>query len=669
MRLCTIKGDQNIALSWLPWAKSRLIALKNQMSATGVSVGSRYYPLSDAYIVVRSAFGQDVINIEVTGGKFVLVCHVGTDTGINGYTKKFYQIEAGSLVEITPQISGSFYTLGYTVLRDDGKYFLNYDYTTYDDPDSYTYNFNPSGLIAEDGSGTPAILKYSNYSARFILNQAFEEEFFKAYVTDVDGTDRSYLVLDDSLTFRPYKVKGNPVFNRYTEDSVVYMHSRTEHDASLVLRNDLYQNGVADGFGDVLFTINKIYEKKLATSSKTEQTVNSDANGVAVFGATRYYRDKRTAQDVGRIKTFASGPYGFAEPAVRETYPDGSTQETFHRCADGGNTCFFMRGNLVSGTQLDLNGNVLEPGFDTIANDVKLPYTFNDLNALDYVRMEKDDNFTNLTTGLYVADTLIESSGYESILFLADGIGGTQDAASGKWIAENNGPIAVRKTVYTILHAHHDQEFDMAFYKKTVFQNYTQELLPYRQARVLGSQSAAINGQLKKTCVISESTYFVAVNGVKTELPYKYTAREYTLTSESVDDSDVGHPIIYTFIDLPWVDIGYDSGGSPITTETNRQITRVFTTADNGKLLLSFDVWDAKSKHDVVYDSSNPAYKYLWADYDTGVTVFPPLVDLFSIQDRKWLLFNTGGSYEEITPPKTAGINYERVNGLAMLGV
>ena len=80
-------------------------------------------------------------------------------------------------------------------------------------------------------------------------------------------------------------------------------------------------------------------------------------------------------------------------------------------------------------------------------------------------------------------------------------------------------------------------------------------------------------------------------------------------------------------------------------------------------------MWDAKSKHNVVYDDSNPAYKYLWSDYDTAFTAYPPLVDLEDIEDRKWLLFNKEGLLKEIDTPKENDIDFKRVNGLLMVNV
>jgi hypothetical protein len=666
-----IFGDHQKALLWIGLARKKLKQLKRFMSTADLPLWSRRFEFEDVSIEISSVYGRDNITIwAVSPGAIYVICHVGSDTGINGYTKKFYRLEDNKLVELSPTVEGSNYGFEGMSLLDDGKYFLDYDLNTYDDPDSYDYNFNPTGLIAEDGSGT-AILKQSGKSGRFVLNQAFEDEIFQAYVNSVDGTDRSYLVPNESLTFRPYKIKGNPVFNRYTDDSAIYLHSRTTHDpSSLVLRNDLYNAGVAEGFGDTLFVINKLYEKQLEDGAKTESDINADANGTALFGATRHYTDKRSDQDVGRVKTFQAGGFNFAEPAVKEEYGAGTEQEVFNRCADGGNTCYFMRGNTVSGTQKDPYGNVLDPGFNTIANDVKLPFAFTE-DALTYVRMRKNDDYSRLNTGLYVAGELIEESGWEDVLVFGDGQGGVQDAATGKWVAEQNGPIVVRKTCYTILHAHHDANFDAVLYKKTVYKGYEQDLLPYRKARVLGSQGQVINGQIKRTMIESEVSYHVAVNGAVTDLidandqPYKHTIKEYTLTAESTNGSGTN---IYTWIDLPWMDVGYDKNGN-LLDENNRQITRVFSTATKENILFAFDVWDAKSKHNLVYDDSNPSYKYLWADYDTGVTAYPPLVDTFSVEERRWMLFGKNGSFRGITPPRINGIDYQRVNGMLMVEV
>jgi hypothetical protein len=655
---------------WIGYAQKKLKRLKAFMAMADIPLKSRRFQLDGVTILVKSKFGSDEINIwaEALGGIF-FICHVGEDTGANGYTKNVYKLKGDGLVELASSITSKAFSVAGLNLIDDGKYFLDYDLNTYDDPDDYDYNFNPTGLVAEDGSGT-AISKISGKNGRFALNQSFEEEFFRAYVNDVDGTDRSYLVLDDSLTFRPYKIKGNPVFNRYTDDSITYLHSRTKHDpSSLVLRNDMYNAGIADGFGDSLLVINKLYDKKLALDDddnevKTEKTINDDANGAALYGATRFYLNKQTDQDIGRVKTFAGGA-NFAEPAVREVYGAGATEETFHRADDQSTNTFFMRGNTVYGSDKDPGGHIkMPPNFPHLANDIKLPYTFTDEGLLTYVRMQKNDAYTTLNTGLYVAGQLIEESGIEDVLVFADGTGGVADSTTGRWIAENNGPIVVKKTAYTILHAHHDENFDAVLYKKTVYKADSDELLPYRQLNILGDQLDPVMGQIKKTLIESESTYYIVVNGVITQLKdsddvaYSYTSKEYTLTAQTVADGDGGHPQIFIFQDLPWVDIDNDG---------NRQITRIFTTATDKSLLFGFDVWDAKSKHDVVYNDSNPAYKYLWSDYDTSFTAYPPLVDLEDIEERKWLMFDVDGESREIIPPKEDGIDYKRINGLLMV--
>jgi hypothetical protein len=156
------------------------------------------------------------------------------------------------------------------------------------------------------------------------------------------------------------------------------------------------------------------------------------------------------------------------------------------------------------------------------------------------------------------------------------------------------------------------------------------------------------------------------VNGIITQLksaddvPYSYTSKEYTLTSETVADGDGGHPLLDNFQDLPWVNI--ESGG-------NRQVTRIFTTGTDKKLFFGFDVWDAKSQHNVIYDDSNPSYKYVWSDYDTSLTPYPPLVDLEDIEERKWLLFDKEGVMEVINTPKNNGIDFKRVNGVLMVDI
>jgi hypothetical protein len=667
-------GDSQKTAAWIGWAKTKLRAVKQLNALSQLSSWRKTYKFAEGITVeLKSFHGDEQIRIWMVGEEGpLIVCHVGDDTGINGYTKKFYRLKEDSLEELNYTLSDKTYSAGGFTLLDDGKYFLNYDLTTYDDPDSYAYNFNPTGLVTETGSGT-AIKAVNNKSGRFVLNQTFEQEFWYAFsVSAAGGGEFDYLVLDDSLLYRPYKIVGNPTFNRYTDDSIVYMAVRTYHTPpSLVLRIESYADGNSDNYGDSLLVINKVWTKKLEDGSKTSKTINNDADGAAVFGATKYYRNKQADQDVGRVKTFdVASLFSMSEWAVKESYGAGTVVDAFKRNADGTEDGQFMKGKTVYGSDLDPSFHVkMPPNFPGVANDVKLPYAFTDDGKLTYVRMVKSSGYTTLNTGLYVADQLIEESGNQSVLTYADGTGGVQDVTTGRWMAEQNGPITIKQTSYTIFHAHHDENFDAVLYKKTVYKSDSVEMLPYKQRNFYGDQNTTIDGQIKQTKVVVEARYYIAVNGTVTQLsdssgtPYGYTATENYLTSETVTDTDPTHPLLSgpndRFGDLPWVDIA--DGG-------NTQITRVFTTSTDDKILFSFDIWDCKSRHNLVYDTSG-GNKNLWPDLDTTLTPFPPLVDTEDIQDRKWLLFDKNSDVKEITPPKNeAGENYRRINGILMVG-
>ncbi|MCK5608757.1 hypothetical protein KAR91_43165 [Candidatus Pacearchaeota archaeon] len=665
-------GDPVKAGAWIGWAKKKILSLKGQVPFSGLNVWRKDYQVKDVLIELMHSPGGDKIRIRaVAGGGGYIIAHVGSDTGANGYNRKIYRLDGTTLIGEEDKQGREFTSAGIR-FTDDGKYFMQWGGTTYDDPDDYTYMFNPDGIVAENVQGT-AVKKQDGQSCRFALNQSHEEEFYVPYITDVDGTDRSYLVLFDSLTYRPYKIKGNPVFTRYTDDALIYLAERTIEGVGSVLLIERYNSGVADGFGDDLFTINKLWDKKIALDDegatiKSSKTVNDGANGAALYGATKFYEDRRTDQELGRVKTFTLSTFDFSEWAVKEDYGQGTEQKTYKRCTDGSNTCFFMRGRTTSGSVSDPQGNILEVGFNTIANIIKLPYSFTDTGAETYIEMVKNDSFSVLNTGLYVAGQLIEESGIEPVIMLGTGEGGVVDSLTGKWVMERNGPIVIKRTEYNILHDYHDGVFNAAIYRKTVYVSDDLAYLPYRKSWALGEQAQQVDGQIKRYEVRSLSTYHIVVNGVITDLPYSFTAREYTLTADVVDDADGGHPLINQWIDLPWVDVGYDAAGSQLE-ETNRQLSRVFTTAADNSLLISFDIWDTKSKHDLIYDDSNPAYKYLWAEYDTALGTFPPLIDLLDIETRKWMRFDTSGEYEEIDTPKVDGIDYERVNGLLMVNI
>jgi hypothetical protein len=668
-------GDPVKSGAWIGWAKKKLLGLKGTIPFSGLNVWKKDYKIKDVLIEIMHSPGGDKIRIwaGAAGGVYI-IAHVGSDTGVNGYNRKLYRLDGTTLIEEEDKEGRKFSSVGVS-FTDDGKYYLQWGSTTYDDPDDYSYMFNPNGLVAENVSGV-AVKKKDGQSCRFALNQSHEEEFYVPHTTSVDGTDRSYLVLFDSLTYRPYKIKGNPTFTRYTDDALIYLSERTKEGVGSVLLIDRYNGGVADGFGDDLFTINKLWDKKIELDDegnevKSSKTVNDGANGAALFGATKFYEDKRTEQELGRVKTFNLSTFDFSEWAVKEDYGQGTEQKTYKRCTDGSNTCFFMRGRTTSGSTTDPIGNILEVGFNTIANIVKLPYSFTDTGAETYIEMVKNDDFSVLNTGLYVADKLIEESGVEPVIMLGTGESGVIDRLTGKWVMERNGPIVIKKTEYNILHDYHDSNFNAAIYKKTVYLSDSLEYLPYQRKRTVGDQLKTIYGQIKRYEVRSITTYHIVVNGIISDLPYSFTSREYTLTADSIDI--YSGPVTPYFtstskISTPWVDIGYDALGEPLE-EINRQLSRVFTTATDNSLLISFDIWDTKSKHDLIYDDSNPSYKYLWAEYDTGLGTFPPFIDLMDIEARRWMLFDTAGTYQEVDTPKVDGTDYERVNGLLMVNI
>ena len=260
-------GDPVKAGAWIGWAKGKLLGLKGQIPFSSLNVWKKDYRLKDILIELMHSPGGDKIRIwaEAGGGGYI-IAHVGSDTGANGYNRKMYSLVGTTLIEEEDNQGRYFDSVGLK-FTDDGKYFMQWGGTTYDDPDDYTYMFNPNGIVAENVQGT-SVSKRDGQYLRFALNQSHEEEFFVPYITTVDGTERSYLILFDSLTYRPYKVKGNPVFTRYTDDSLIYLTERTKEGVGSVLLIERYNEGVADGFGDDLFTINNLWSVELCIFSK-----------------------------------------------------------------------------------------------------------------------------------------------------------------------------------------------------------------------------------------------------------------------------------------------------------------------------------------------------------------------------------------------------------------
>ena len=437
-------------------------------------------------------------------------------------------------------------------------------------------------------------------------------------------------------------------------------------------------------------------------------------------------------------QTSEGGPEQMLEPSHQETY-DLSTLlnpvvvgKEFDRGIDESlYSCFFIDGDTISGKTLPtltriIGGypysgpaqSVSDTGIETIKDDVIKPYALKQDGTMTYVRCQKtqvstprtamdaNDNlftqnvniFTTWNCGLYVAGKLIEESGFLPVIELYDDTilppqPGTGDTLEFNYYLQEIGgcPIYILPVTYKILHAHHDANFDVCIYRKTVYKSYEQAWQSYYANRDpyqypgFGGGSAQPY-QFRKTTIDSVTTYWIVVNGVISQItykdsqgniqPYQSTNHEKQLTLSGNPLSINGVPIGATNgmqeVDgysqagiAPWVDI--DAGSV--------NITRIFTTASSKHILIGFDVFPVQVNHNLTYFAQGGDTNLL-AEFDTTVpfpiTPFPPSSDgtYPSVQDRQWILFDASGNGSQIQTPTVNNdgkTKVNRVNGLCLL--
>ena len=613
------------------------------MARTGRIVATKRQQLeSGLEILVNSCNGNDFIRITAAGGEFIIVCYVGDDTA-DYSSKRFYDLSGREIARDEPGAPGS--PAGWT-LTDDGLYGVDptagLDPT---DPWNNTYGYDGGGLgIPKCGSGISA-KKQSGKVARYILNSAIEDETFQAFTWQVVSVvplyDYTYNFVRqiDSLTYAPYSIYGpRPYFTKYLGDSVLTMIVPWASMGS-TLAWDAYSS---ENYRDVIPKVHKIWKVSIADGSRVGTDVEDygETNDAAI-SAVGYKEGEEHKVRLLRAKTDTWIGSLMAEPVREEIYSltaGGMLEgETYHRCSNpASETCYLVDGWIQS-------------GYATIDNDIRVPFAIDTDGAQTYVRIQKDDNFDNINTGVYCNDELIEESGWESVTKEHDG--------------EIYGPILIRNTRYRIIQAHLDSQFKAVAYSKTVYVTHNDELLPYTAL----NSSVGDYCQVRRTMIQSYTTYHLAVNGVITDLDYSNYKREYRLTIRDV--AYVGAPLDQVHghvVQIPWVDAGYDKDGNPLG-EDNTCVMRFDTNSAQGKLFVGFDVFPVEYRHDLVYDANNN----LTLDYIEAVAAFPPSSDAIyaTVDDRKWMLFKTSGELlKEIQPPqKPSGGHVNRINGVAVL--
>jgi len=660
-----LRGDSDKAGELVSWAKSKLSLLKQSMSILGLKQSQRRYDFPDgSQVLVRSMFDQDLIDIYgVAENRLFVICYVGDTTA--DFVKKYYEIIGNTLKEVTKsdveKAKGK-------KLIDDGAYGIMWDGNTYDDPFLYTYSTYGDGLhIPAIGKGIPA--KQIKENIRYILTTQQEDEVFWGIKTNVSWLepplDFYFLMLKDSLCYAPYSIKTTqPQFNRYRDDEVIFNNIIYGSVSSgNVLLFSMYHG---KNFYDSFCKIPRIYKVKFDGTKDYVELRDYADNTDAIISGYNYSADKSEIQSIIRTKTFTWGGDEMGEPIRIESYNMSTkkvtTGDTLHRCSDPSNDeCFMLTSWLASGDASDDKGYTTDTGYETISDDVKLPFSLLEDGRLDYVRVQKHlgnttHDIADYNTGIYCADELVEESGWKSVIQLY-----TDHEVEG-YPAGAYAPILIFPVRYRPLHAYHSKNFNMLLYRKTVYNGYNTELLPYYGKR------DTLEGvyQFRKTQIRSTTTYHIYVNGKRTDFEYQCKNMEYYLTTLPTPVGESSDTLIAWYVpDMPWADVNYDSDGNYLN-QDNRNLTRIFSDSIGGKLLVGFDLFHVKFRNKLVYNSEE--WGALYPEYDDSEISYMPNSDRFDIKDRKWLLFDMKGNYREITPPqKIVGENWQRVNGMCII--
>jgi hypothetical protein len=662
----------------------------------GAPMGSRRYIFDDAYVYINTHHGWDLISITGLGGAFLIISNPGVDT-TDYTTRKYYTLDG---TEIKLKNLGD-KPAGWTLL-DDGQYGFEGTVSNNDpETNSYGYPSTDAGslLVPDCGNGIPATMKLGAKNYRFVLNNAIEDEMWQGITESVQLPDLSiysynFLQLDDSLIYAPYKYKGNkPFISRYVKDGIVTAVQMWGSFLTVLVLNAY----VSGEWFDNVPVVTRIYYKPFVQTSQNPRSYAAVTLKSACLTMANFYSDMRLKQDIIRgldwVYTPSGVPQGgipagyefplgnnMLEPAKIETYDTkNNTKEVgieLDRGTDNvGYTSFFLDGDNISGKVFDSGTQrTTNTGLSTIQNDVKKPYAILEDGSMTYVRCQKDTEMDTWNIGLYVAGKLIEESGFLPVLKLYnDTIAPVLPAVA----PEVGGcTMYVRPVNYRILQAHHEQGWDICVYRKTVFTDYTSQILP--NILTLRSLSGHTYAQVRQTTINSVTTFWISVNGSKYPITYLDTNKvkqpyqsvnhenQITVLGEPYTGSLVGQQIITGgfYQDKPWVNI--DAGSV--------NITRIFTSASSKHILVGLDVFPVTVNH-ITGLKTHKTWQNLEAWYDDSVYPWEPASDgVYEFtQDRKWLLFDSGGGLSaDIKTPKFdsgGGImkNVQRINTLCLL--
>jgi hypothetical protein len=638
----TLDGDKTVAGLWIGYARAKLRALIESM-APGETSASRRIELDGVSIHVRVSDGAEFVHIVAREGEFIIVCFVGDTTG-DFSSKRFYNDRGQEIAR--DEVGAPGMAPGWSLV-DDGLYGLNSFPPDPLDPWNNDYVYNPGGLgVPSNGSGISA-KKLAGKSGRYILNASIEDEAWQGWTwTTVDEFSANPYIYNfvqqvDSLICAPYSYYGpKPYFTRYLGDKIVSMIVPWS-GYSTTFTWDAYYTQEIESFLDVLPKVRKAWIVDIATGVRTGVSVPDYGDGAdALSAAAPFLEDGSLKVRMVHANTFIFNVFELEAEPFRTEVLDMETGFTaagvvYPRCPD---PLSFYRDPYAS--------------LGEISEDARLIFGISETGKQTYIRIRKYNDFDPVNIGLYCGDELVEESGPASPIRLAE--------------ADVFGPIIVHPVRYRIIQAHQQDGFNAVVYSKTVVESYTSEKIDYSTTNPV----PALRNQIRKTMILSKTTYHVSVNGVITDLGYSNRKREYKLTI-TPDAPVLPYPpqIGGGIQDLPWVDANYNEAGAYLN-EDNAVVMRCDINASKGRLFLGFDVYPLAFKHNLSLSFPD---NYLLAEYDSGAFVFPPSSDssYAVVKDRKWMLFGSSGAkIREIQPPQkpNSGGHVNRINGLAFLG-
>jgi hypothetical protein len=606
----------------------------------------------------------------------LIICHAGTDS--DTYEKKFYNLIGNTLLEMQDGIGWN--------LTDDGKYGPIFNGLYYQD-DPTVYNYAASG----NGLGIPAVRngiaakKQSGRMARYILSGVETDsgliEHNSEYQT-VGGTIPVNAVgLTCSLLWLHYRHHfSRASLCRYIEDGVVCMFDRYDDTGSVEYADfEPYRMMHRDS----VQVINKIFRFGFSGSKDSKDIAKSGGENSYILASAK--DQTGTKQRILRVEVplvpiinpdffpEVTGAYNMAICKIEEYDLDsGAVSVLAEYCRDlSGTGESYVLSEIIEGFLYTYS----YPSVDyyptarhdfNLTSDASLISDIREKGKLSYIRVTNNGTsqhygptgpgFTEnvyrkldtLNIGVYCADKLIEETGEIETVKI------DMPFCSPPF-------FPILRTNYNILHTHHDAIFDVVVYKRVDYVSHELDGPIYKDDLA----------RYDRLQVVSKATYWVAVNGVKHKLAPECTYREYMLNTWN-DPGETGNQsdVIERVHSFPYVDVGYDRYGAD-TGEDNGEVSRIFTTATSKRLLLSFDVFPVKFRHQVQEQGTAPKKALVPQFVDTASITFPPSLDddYPDVSDRKWMLFDVAGILQdELTPPqKQGGGHIPRINGLVML--